>query len=551
MTARTHGLRDDSGVILVIVLVMALLLVGLTAAGLALSRSGANLSMDYQANTSSRLTAESGVEATLVSMRSSGSIPSLPCTLTGSPGSGSSTYSVTITYYASGTPLTCSGGSPVGTLLGGTSIPTAATITSSGTAAHGGTVVMVEQVSISPDTPLAPAFDYAIFTPGTMPLSVQASIYKASNGAPADLYSGQTFQCTNSVYDQGSLVTFTTPQDFSSNCQITGSITVNGNVDITNTATIGGDVYAIGGAVSMSSSAKVGGSVYATGGGIDLSNNAVTIGGSAYATGSITQVNLASVGGQTWPNDASYLHANDSSIAGMTMPPSPTFPTINPSVSQWQAAGYTVIQIPGTDPLNGKYYSCSAHGSSQDYFTDQYPGGTDMPSQFVDDVNSATTPIVIYAPTCNPSIGTNLVETGGPCPNPNNGGKGSVFNMNANVAVVVNTFSDWGCMLWQPTPPSSGPENLAIIAESSGSNAIDLTNYTDFASTVNTLLYSPGEVTFSVDSTMTGQILAGTEVNATNNFSMTYSTAAAQGIPGTTVNASPTVTRKNEYLAQD
>ncbi|MHB1598469.1 MAG: hypothetical protein ACYCXY_06180 [Acidimicrobiales bacterium] len=532
-----QGCRQDEGSILVMVLAISFLLVGLVTVSLAVTRSSAGVSYNYQANTSARLVAESGIAATFDEMSNVSSTSILPCTLSGAPGVGSSSYSVTVAYDAGSTPITCTGGSPVGSELGASAAPTTATLLSVGSSPGGGTVAMEEVTTLSATNPLAPAYDYAIMTPGTMPLSVDASIYKSASGQPANLYSGQTFQCTNSVLDQGSVLTSTTPLALSSGCDITGSLTAQGDISITNSAVIGGTATAIGGSIDMTSGGHIVGNAYATGGTINLNHDSVVIGGNAYATGGILELSPGYISGSQYPNDAA--------ISSMTMPPAPAFPTLDPTVAQWQAKGYTVIQIPGTDPLNGQYYGCGSKGKSgsQDYFNDQYPGGTDSPSQFVNDVNAATTPIVIYAPTCNPSVGTNLVETGSSTP-------GSTFNMHGNVAVVVNTFSNWGSMIWQPAAGVSSPD-LSIIALSSSSTAIDLTNQPDFTSAVNTLLYTPGAVDFSVVSTMTGQVLAGTSFSATNSFSMTYSTAAAASLPGTTVPGTPTLTPTSQFLLRD
>lgn len=528
------GSEKDDGSILVMVLAISFLLVGLVTVSLAVTRSSANVSYRYQASTSARLVAESGIAAAFDEMSNVASTSVLPCTLSGAPGAGSSSYSVTVAYEAGSTPISCTGGSPVGSELGTSTAPTKATLLSVGSSPGGGTVTIEEVTTLSTANPLAPAYDYAIMTPGTMPLSVDASIYKSASGQPANLYSGQTFQCTNSVLDQGSVLTSTTPLSLSSGCDISGSLTAQGSISITNSAVIGGTATAIGGSIDMTSGGHIVGNAYATGGDINLNHDSVVIGGNAYATGGILELGPGYISGSQYPNDAS--------IASMTMPPAPTFPTLDPTVTAWGNDNYTVIQVPGPDPLTGTTTSCST------YFVDQYVyvpgvGEEHLPSPFVADVNAATTPIVVYAPTCNPSVGTNLVETGSSTP-------GSTFNMHANVAVVVNTFSDWGSMVWQPATGVASPD-LSLIALSSSSSAISLTNETDFTPAVSTLLYTPGTVDFSVTGTMTGQVLAGTSFSATNSFSMTYSTAAAASLPGTTVPGTPTLTPTSQFLLRD
>ncbi len=530
-----HGCRDDEGSILVMVLAISFLLVGLVTVSLASTRSSASTSYGYQANTSARLVAESGIAASFDQMENAPSAVSLPCSVSGTTGASGQSYAVTVSYMAGSTALPCTAGNPVGSELGTSSTPTEATLTSVGAAPGGGTVAMRERVQLAATNPLAPAYDYAIMTPGTMPLSVDASVYKSASGQPANLYSGQTFQCTNTVLDQGSVLTATTPLALSSGCDITGSLTAEGDISVTNSAVIGGTATAIGGSIDMSSGGQILGNAYATGGSIDLSNNPVTIGGNAYATGGILQTAKATIGGAQYPDDAS--------IANMSMPPAPAFPTLDPTVAQWQAKGYTVIPVPGVDPLTGATTSCST------YFVDQYvyvpgKGEQHLPSPFVEDVDQASFPIVVDAPTCNAdNIGSSLVEPGGTV-------AGSTFNMSANVAVVVNTFQDYGSMVWQPSA-GLGTQDLSILALSSSSTAISLTNSTDFTSGVDTLLYTPGTVDFSVEGTMTGQVLAGTSFSATNAFSMTYSTAAASSLPGTTVTGPSVLTPTSEYLLRD
>jgi len=79
--------------------------------------------------------------------------------------------------------------------------------------------------------------------------------------------------------------------------------------------------------------------------------------------------------------------------------------------------------------------------------------------------------------------------------------------------------------------------NLTILAGqpstcSTSSLDASFSGYVDFESNIATLVYSPGEVSYSNSSAMTGQILACGGLSDSNSFTLLFNSAAAKEVIG-------------------
>jgi|GEM_PF-2149287 len=586
--------RPDEGSSMIVVLVVSMLLMAAVASSAAVSTAGLSFSGSYTSSQQGALAAQSGLNAASATMDDVSTVASLPCpTLTGhlTASGAKSTYTVTVAYYGyqtsnPGTPasLTCA------QVHGGSYTITAGTLTSLGKAPAGMTTTMKADVRVQQGTPLT-ALDYALFTDYSLNLANGANICKTGStncaggtGPSPDIYDGATsgiVTCPNGVLSEGDLTIYQSLAA-SGACTIDGSAQIEGYVTLANgdgcsQPTIGGSLTAYGvdtnskdssygDGIYMSGNTCVGKSATATDGNINLVNSAA-ITTSAFATGTIATAGSGSVGGHSPAVcPSSYCTPGDSSgLSGDTMPPMVAWPVIDPSVAAWSAADYNVVQIPG-----GAYSTCSS------YFANYSSGANDP---FMNQIQQATEPTVIYAPTCAVTYS-----------------RSHVFNLNANIVLEVqsltlqnsNTFqanSGSGFSSSKPVDlsvlataqssctysgnisgsPCTTPDGSACTATSSDgsgpctsptpcspsttppSGGISAANQTTFSSSVDSLLYTPDVASWGNAPSMTGQILACGGITGVNAFELEYTNNAAASL-GSALGSLISVTVSDRYI---
>lgn len=449
-------------------------------------------------------------------MRNVSTYSSLPCTVTGTlsvPGAVSS-YSVTVQYTAGSTALTCAGST-----LGGATPPTAATLTSTGTAAHGSATVMQANVNIAAGVATLPAaFGYAIFTSGNLSLYNGSQNDQLGSNPPPNVYSGQTLTCANGAVSQGSVTTYQ-PVDLTGSCDISGGLTDAGQVTMGNSAQVGGNVISYGGGVTMTGSALVVGNATETNGNISLAGSG-TIDGNAYASGTIT----LGGGSQVKGTQTQF----DSALSSQTMPATINFPAADTTLSDWTAAGWNLVQIP-----NATYTTCASY--FKNIASEAGPGPPTDP--FMTQLYTATTKTLIYAPTCNVAYSSS-----------------HTFGLNADVTLWVNTLMLSNSNTFEST--SSTVHNFSVLASPSAAcntttPPVDMTfsNSTSFTSTVDALLYTQGAVDYANAPSMNGQVLACSGFTGENAFALNFVPTASAGLPWTgTTTSAPTVTVLNKFV---
>ena len=232
------------------------------------------------------------------------------------------------------------------------------------------------------------------------------------------------------------------------------------------------------------------------------------IGGNAYASGTISYSNGQISGAIVTPNDGPAL-------ASQTMPVEYKPPTVvNPlPASNWSGTEYT-------NYVTVTSAQCSAAG---------FATGTGAGS-FYADVTTPTTPTVVDASACSAF-------------QPNVTSPTCVYALKTDIAVVVSGLTIASCNSFQSATTTA--HNFSIIQPST-SGTITFSNGATFGTStnpLNLLVWTNGTFDGSGGTTISaGQILAQNTVTAGAGFSLTFSSAAAMTLPGTTTTVSGTTT---------
>jgi len=516
--------RNEEGQALVLVLVISFMLVLALAIAVPSNIASLTFSSQYSSTSQSMLASRAGLDATLATLRNTGSYTSFTCANSGTlsfPGAQSS-YSVAVQYFAAGGgSIPCTGS---GSTLGGSTPPTAATLIATGTAPHGTKVKTEETLSIATVPAASAALGYAIFTSSNLTISNASNLNKVGSGPTPDIYAGQTVSCTNGTISQGNVVTYQ-PIALSGGCTFSGSLTATGSVSLANSSDVGGALISYGsGGISMSGSAKIGGNATSTGGNISLPSGSPNIAGNAYAYGTITVGGGASITGTKT--------ANDTGLASMTAPAQITFPAVNLTTASWPGS-WNVVQIP-----NSTYTTCAS------FFANNSSGAADA---FMTDLYSATVNTVIYAPTCAVTYShTHL------------------FYLNSDVALVVaslslnnsNTFCAEASLDSQTcSSTTTRLHNFEVLASASppstcstSSVTVTFSNSSSFSSNLSVFVYTLGEVSYANAPSMNGQILACGGFTGSNAFTLNFDPTASGDVPGLGGSGTNTITVLTKFV---
>jgi hypothetical protein len=512
--------RPDNGQALVIVLVVSILVIAAIGIAFTTARAGLNESIGFKQGTQGEMAAQTGLAYELTAMRTTSAYSALPCSLTGSLGvtGATSTYSVAVSYSASGTALSCTGS---GSTLGGSTAPTNATLTSTGKARYGSTSIMKEDVTIAESATTEQALGYAIFTSNNLDLEDSVTLDGTGVDVPS-IYSGQQLTCNNSTKSAGGLTSYY-PVDLTTSCTFCSgatncNVTSASYVEMSNSAKVGGNVISYGGnatcqGICLDTSASIGGTATETNGNIALSNSA-TITGNAYASGTISLATSGKIGppGTQYPDDSPF--SNDSSLSSLTMPAADTFPAL-----YLPTTGWNIVSIPNS--------SCSAYFKSN--------------GQFQSALENQTERTIYEAPTCSVAFSPSQVFAQNPSPNGDaildvasltSGPSDTFCEESATDSHTCSSATTPGANLIlfagpSPAPPPASPTCSTSTVDASFSNS------TNFEPNITVLIYSLGEVDYANSPSMTGQILACGGVSGTNSFTLTFNPSAADEVFGT------------------
>jgi hypothetical protein len=510
--------RNDSGSILIIVLMVALIILSLAAVAMEYTLTNLSDSGSYVNTVQSRLAAESGVGLALSQISHAQDPSGLPCTPTSPytvPGT-TAKYVITIAYSSSVT-----NGQPSGTDLtancpfsvSSITLPAVAVITAVGTAANGAPLKLVEDAGISfaQVTTTNPVFTDAIYSASTINLSNHQTLAASTSGQPANIVAEQGVNCSNNTTINGSVYSYSPlPVSISYPCSVTGGVYAVSKISLSG-QTMSGSVESFGsGGISVSSS-TINGSLFATQGGISASGSA--IGGYVSASGAVTGIagNNASnkyyCGSNTTPTC--------SNLSSQTMPPDPGFPLLQDasgdtttSALYWATTEFKnkVVQVPsGQSPQTA---SCAS------YFGASGDSGT----QFYADITTATVPTVVVAPTCDAQVAK------------------TTYTLTNDVAIVAHSFTTSQQTNFTGAP---GQHNLSIIVPTASANCpsggcISLAQHTTFDPSVALLFYTTGTFNSGNLDNVSGQVIAQDVVTGGNQFNLTFSNAASATLTGTT-----------------
>lgn len=395
---RLRQVRDDSGAALAAVLglMMVLAVVSLTVLSAAL---GANaFSTATRASVQSRAAAQAGLDAVFAAV----SRGSFVCSASSSV---APLYTATAVYSdKTGAALGCSGGLVAGR-------PAKAVVTSTGTAtakgvkaSNGDTATASATFAITITNPPT-QLRHALFADKSVVLNNGTNLLESTAGAnDSSLYTNGGITCSTQFQVQGDMVA-AGDIGIANTCNVTGAIWAGGNVTISQSALLGGDVYQAGtGQMTLgNSSSHIAGSVI-TNGTVNFSGSGsacsggagAAICGSVVAFGSGANTVSAPVGGSVY---AAGSVADGSGIAKDLLSTSGNLTGTGTVGGTARAGG--LIGIPKAN-IAGSANSCDGSGT----VFPLCPGPLTFPAP-----NPATTlPATLGYPSGTPKVNAPLVE---------------------------------------------------------------------------------------------------------------------------------------------
>jgi type II secretory pathway pseudopilin PulG len=475
---------QESGFVLLGTLILLAVMAGMVALAVTLSIRNLDSSSRNEAAVQADASANAGLAAGYHAIASAPSVSALPCSVSGTlptePGSPVGTYSDTITYYASpGDPPPSSSVLSCSELHSGTVTPKEAEISSIG---EGALVTAKAYEQVNSLVALREASSgYSIYTDQinlannvevTAGAHSQPTLYVAGTGS-----SGEQLNCANGVTLDGTIVS-RIPVQLTNNCTFSGSVWSRGDVTLTNAADIEGGVTAYHGGISLSNDAE--------------------IGQSASASYGISLSGAASIGG-----------SQDENQTGLPDPPAIPFPQLTESsqeIAAWQSAGYQVIADNDCNTWSGDTGSVYALLSKLATASQRELIETSCAINLANNTEIGIDHSVAIFSTG----GFNFV---------NNSGFESVPAPGQPAATSHYLY------LVVPYGPGIGAGGT--VADCGADE--NLANNASDKVPLDTLVYTPCQVNFVNNTSMTGEIIAG-EIETANHFVLTYAPIPIPGL---------------------
>lgn len=338
----------------------------------------------------------------------------------------------------------------------------------------------------------------AIFSQSNLTMANKTNLRSATATPNADVYTNGDFTCNNN-------------EDFQ------GSIYAQGNVTFSSQCTVAVDVWA--------------------GGNITVNNQSAAIGGQALSSGTLTGspgniwLGKASLGQQAravgtatsdMPQGACNITGKCFSHVTVGQPPQTSFPQLvwdSTAAGQWAAHGYTtVVNLPNASFPCGWYngpnlvgadgHSSNLNGKADGVGAWLYANAYHLSGPTIVTVDpSCTTQVQLQGISI--SINKNLVLMSAP---------GINFSGNTQISSVAGTATTQNPNLLYLVQPYT----FNGTAPTCNGDGISLNNQVSVDPTVNTLMYSPCSITKANQSTLTGQVYSGGQLNVNNQLDMTY-----------------------------
>ncbi|CAL8977565.1 hypothetical protein CELL_02601 [Cellulomonas sp. T2.31MG-18] len=412
-----------------------------------------------------------------------------PSTTTTKVGSDTFTVTTNVTYYSAGATPTAVSCDDVATTQLGQAVIRATATSSKLASAIPATRTMETLVQLTPNYKVN--LDKAIFSQSNLTMANKTNL-KSSGGTPnADIYTNGDFTCNNN-------------EDFQ------GSIYAQGSVMLSSQCTIAVDVWAGNSITINNQSAAISGQALAHSGNIWLGK--ASLGQQARAGGSATSDSQGpcSIAGKCF------------SGVSVGIPPHNDFPTLvwnSQAQADWAANGYTtVVNLPNSTFPCGWYTGPDLVGA--DGHTTNLNGKADGVGAwlYANAYKLSGPTIVTVDPTCttqvqlqgiNVALNKNLILMSAP---------GINFSGNTQIYSVAGTATTANPNLLYLIQPYT----FNGIAPTCNGDGISLNNQVSVDPTVNTLMYSPCSITKANQSTLTGQVYSGGQLNVNNQLDMTY-----------------------------
>jgi len=358
----------------------------------------------------------------------------------------------------------------------------------------------------------------SLFVDGSLDLTAGAALYQNVYATGAVTLNGG-FTISGSVYANGPVI-------IENGAKVHGTVYAAGAVTMSGGVSVGGNVFATG-AVAMSGSASIAGTVEAQVGSISYAGTANS--GAAYVNGSAGYTISPCPKNSAGPTSCSTtLPGNFPNISIFptvaTQPAAPPFPTLNYSASAWQQGGYTTI-------TNN---DCNADSGN----------GLDPAGVYAAIVNAAagTTPTVIRT-SCQITWGDDYR-------------KGYSLNLNSNLAIIADGGINFTTAMSSVGSGNGGTHNFYLIvptttdaggsnttagttggtfcsASSSVGNVVFATNLSS-PSTIHDFVYTPNSVCTSGSTSVNGQVYAGGQFQAGGGYTQSWASVPVWGQTGTT-----------------
>lgn len=329
----------------------------------------------------------------------------------------------------------------------------------------------------------------AVFSYGTPGLANSLELLSFNGNQANVIVAEGNILCSNSVYVQGDIVAANGNIQLDNTCSAGGKVWASGTVTLQGNKTIGGDVIAAGtGLTRIDPSTRIGGGVYARGE-IDSWGQRCTTG----ATGWDAAGDACSVARNTGANPVFFNRAD------VVAPTRPTWVDVNFVASDWQTRGWTVRTWTGSCTIDNRTVSSAAVTAISGYTT---PTVMDMRGCSSFTISSSAK----WRLTMRTDITFILPRT-------------------ANIedfTAVSSTGVDRALRFITPDTVADGRPTAT------GCGRIDINNQNELEAPIAVIVYSPCPVYNSNQLTWRGQYYAS-NVYFSNNSELTY---VPIGIPG-------------------
>lgn len=504
--------RDD-GVALIAVMGLMLVIAILVAVLVSVGLSATSFTTASRATVQAKAAALAGIDATRASLLTGCTTPSVATTAVGSPVTGRYQVSIQVPN-GTGWALGCPSSTTTQVRIVSTGTAAAQAV---GTNTSGNAVTVAAVLSAGAAAPSSGSTGPAVYAYKAGAIG-QIGAIRAENGSTPDvLVKTGDVDCSGVGFaDVADLVVADGGVTMRGTCAIAGSVFSSDALNLSQSASVGGD--AVASSVTLGGTSSIAGGVWTPGalsvsllGSVGGNASAASLGlsgtgriaGNAWVTGTTSAAGLATVAGTL----------TTKVLSGSTSP-APGRTTV-----KGLGTGASPYPVPSTPTVPGWLNYIYSDANWSGYTIVRLSGGTCGSSQ----LTAALTTIgsargVIDARNCTGGVDAGLAQT---------------YTIKNDLAIIANKFNLAGTS----SIVGAGPANLYLISPDSGTSTtpvcppgggITVGGTFHFGSTLSTMIYSPCTVSLEAVNTVRGQIWAS-QVSISGVSSLTY---VPVGLPG-------------------